>query len=226
MPIGAGDWGLRRLDSGFYIRALLKDLAPIPAAPAALRDTLNRLLDRKGPSALHRWLEVLDPVSAARIAKGDRQRVERALEVVLSAGRPFSSFHRGEMSDFDHLPAFKIGLILPRPLLREQVEARVRGMVEQGWLEEVRRLLSAGVSPESHAFKSIGYREMAGVAGGVLSMEDAIARTVTRTLQFAKRQMTWFRSEAGIRWIDAADPGFAFTEAFGYIRKCDEGEIT
>jgi len=211
--------------TGFYIRALLKDLAPIPAAPAPLRKVLNRLLDRDGSTALHRWLAVLDPPAALRIAAGDRQRVERALEVALSSGRSFSSFHSGEMAVADRLPALKIGLTLPRPLQRQRVEARVRAMVVQGWPEEVRRLLAEGVSPEAHAFKSIGYREMAATLRGVITIDEAVARTVTRTLQFAKRQMTWFRGEGGIRWVDAADAGVAFDEAFGYIRNHDEGEM-
>jgi len=212
--------------TGFYIRALLKDLAPVPAAPAPLRAVLNRLLEQDGPPALHRWLAILDPAASLRVAPGDRQRIERTLEVALATGRPLSSFHGGEMTSADRLPAVKIGLTLPRPLLRERVEARVRGMVERGWPEEVRRLLDAGISPESHAFKSLGYREMAEVVRGVLTLEDAVARTVARTLQFAKRQMTWFRGEEGIRWIDAADGGVAFGEAFKYIRNYDEGEMT
>jgi tRNA dimethylallyltransferase len=211
--------------TGFYIRALLKDLAPIPAAPHRLREVLNRLLDRRGPAALHGWLAVLDPPAARRTAPGDRQRIERALEVALSSGRPFSSFHGGEMESADRLPALKIGLTLPRALLRERVEARVRGMVERGWPGEVGRLLAAGISPGAHSFKSIGYREMAEAVRGVLSLDDAIGRTVTRTMQFAKRQGTWFRGEKGIHWIDGTDAGIAFAEAFGYIKHHDEGEM-
>ena len=209
--------------TGFYIRALLKDLAPVPAASIRMRQALNRLLDRRGAAVLHRWLKVLDPAAAGRIAPGDRQRLERALEVVFSSGRPLSSFFGGEMTAPDRFPALKLGLALPRELLRERVEARVRVMVARGWPEEVRRLLDSGVPVEAHSFKSIGYREMAGVVRGVLSVEDAIARTVTLTVRFAKRQTTWFRREEGIRWVDAADPEVAFAEAFGYIRKYDEG---
>ncbi len=212
--------------TGFYIRALLKNLAPIPAPLEGMRRALNRLLDRRGPSPLHRWLEVLDPAAAARIASGDRQRVERALEVILSSGRPLSSFHGGEMDGADRLPVLKIGLSLPTVLLRQRVEARVREMVERGWPEEVRRLLASGVPRDAHAFKSIGYREMTAALDGVITLENAIALTVTRTLQFAKRQRTWFRGEEGIRWVDASSPGVAFKEAFGYIKQYDEGAMT
>jgi tRNA dimethylallyltransferase len=212
--------------TGFYIRVLLRGLAPIPHPPPELRAALNDILDRRGAEAMHRWLVLLDPAAASRIAAGDRQRVERSLEVILASGRRFSDFHGGERGPGDRYPALKIGLSLSRSLLRERVEARVREMVARGWLEEVRGLLSAGVPREAHALKSIGYREMAQAADGVLSVEEAVARTVTRTLQFAKRQMTWFRGEPGIRWVEASDPAFALKEAFGYITQQDEGEMS
>lgn len=91
-------------------------------------------------------------------------------------------------------------------------------MVEAGWLDEVRGLLDAGVPSDSHAFKSIGYREMALVAGGTLPLEEALVRIIARTRQFSKRQMTWFRREQGIFWVDASVAEFAYQECLGYIK--------
>jgi tRNA dimethylallyltransferase len=204
--------------TGFYLRALVRTLAPMPAVPTRVRTALNTLLERRGPEALHRMLAFLDPASAARIARRDRQRIERALEVVFSSGRRFSDFQGGEMEGEDRLPFLKIGLDLPRPLLKMRIGERVRRMVEDGWLDEVRGLLDAGIPPDSHAFKSIGYREMTLVAGGTLRLGEAIERIIARTRQFSKRQMTWFRREQGIFWVDASVAEFAYQECLGYIK--------
>ena len=210
--------------TGFYLRALARTLAPMPDVPLRMRTTLNHVLDRRGPEPLHRMLALLDPAAAERIARGDRQRIERALEVVLSCGRRFSDFQGGEMDGEDRMLFLKIGLNLPRPLLKQRIEARVLRMVEDGWLDEVRGLLEAGIPPGSHAFKSIGYREMARVAGGSLPLSEAVGRIVTRTRQFSKRQMTWFRKEKGIFWADASVAEFAYRDCLGYIKINDEGD--
>jgi len=208
--------------TGFYLKALAKTLAPMPDVPPTTRVALNGLLDRHGSTAMHRMLKVLDPDAAERIAPGDRQRIERALEVILVSGRPFSAFHGGELSGGDRQPFLKIGLFLPRPLLRERIHERVIQMVKGGWVEEVRRLLELGVDPECHAFKSIGYRELAEVVRGRIPVEEAVERTVVRTHQFAKRQMTWFRREEGIFWVDASVADIAFQQTLGYITLRDK----
>jgi len=211
--------------TGLYLRALAKSLAPIAPVHASVRRSLNALLRRRGTRDMHHMLEVLDPPAALKIAPSDRQRIERALEVILASGRRFSSHQEGEMSGEDRVPFLKIGLNLPRPILWKRIEERVGRMVAQGWLEEVRRLLDQGVSAETHAMKSIGYQEMAQVVRGLIPLEAATERTIIRTRQFAKRQMTWFRHEQGIFWVDGLVAEIAGRASLNYIRDKDKEKI-
>jgi len=211
--------------TGFYLRALAKSLAPIAPVPGSVRESLNTLMRRRGTRVMHRMLEVLDPPAALKIAPSDRQRIERALEVMLASGRRFSSQQEGEMTGGDRLLFLKIGLNLPRPVLWKRIEERVGRMVAEGWLEEVGSLLAQGVSPEAHAMKSIGYREMAQVVEGLATLETATELIITRTRQFAKRQMTWFRREEGIFWVDGLVAEIAGRASLNYIRDKDKEKI-
>jgi len=191
--------------SGLYLRALLEGIAPLPPADAALRAELDRRLEAEGLPALRRELERRDPVTAARLGAADRQRILRALEVVLATGRPLSRWLADRPFGLEPLPARRVGLTLPRALLYDRIEARVRRMIDAGWLDEVRRLLSEGVPREAPAFQAIGYAQWVRHLAGELDEEDAFRRIVVATRRYAKRQETWFRREADVEWRDARD---------------------
>lgn len=189
--------------SGLYLRALLEGIAPLPPPDPAVRQRLERRLAVEGLAALRAELERRDATTASRLGAGDRQRILRALEVVLSTGRPLSSWLAESPFGRAPLPARRVGLTLPRALLYDRIEARVRRMIEGGWLDEVRTLLASGVRPEAPAFQAIGYAQWVRHLAGELGFEEAFRRIVVATRRYAKRQETWFRQEADVEWHDA-----------------------
>jgi tRNA dimethylallyltransferase len=198
----------------FYLRALLSGLPEMPARDAATRRRIRRVAERRGGAArLHRWLTKVDPVSAMRIAPGDTHRVERALEVWLIARRPISSFERESDAE---MPALKLALSVDRAELVRRLDARVEFMYRAGLVEETRGLLER-FPRSARPFGSIGYREAAAVVAGEMNIEKAIEETRRRTRAYAKRQMTWLRSERNMHWIDAADREKAFAAAVQLI---------
>lgn len=199
----------------FYLRALLSGLPEMPSRDPVIRDRIRRITERGGGGRLHRWLWKIDPVSAARIPPSDRHRMERALEVWLISGRPISSFERERE---DELPATKIAFTLERPELIRRLDERVDDMYRRGLVEEAGALLEK-YPRTSRPFSAIGYREAAAVVTGELPLADAVAETRRRTRAYAKRQMTWLRSERNMHWIDAADREKAFAAAAQLIEE-------
>lgn len=187
----------------------------MPGRDAEVRRRLRAIAGRaRGPSRLHRWLSRVDPASGGRIAPGDRHRVERALEVWVTSAVPISA-HSWE-HEREEKPALKLALRLPRPLLIERLDERVEAMYRNGLVEETAGLLSRfpqGARP----FGAIGYREAVAVISGTLDLHAAIAETRRRTRAYAKRQMTWLRSERNVHWLDAADAENAFSAALRLI---------
>lgn len=191
--------------SGLYVRSLLEGLSPLPPSEPEMRARLTARLDDEGLESLRSELAELDPVTEARLADGDTQRVLRALEVALSTGRPLSAWISADSGAKKGLDAVRIGLTLQRPILYDRIERRVAKMVEAGWVSEVESLLRRGLTTSVPAFTAIGYRQMASHLEGELSLEEAIQRTVGATRRFAKRQATWFRREIEVRWLDALE---------------------
>ena len=188
----------------FYLRALLSGLPEMPGRDEAVRSRIRKIAESpRGPARLHRWLSMVDPTSAGRIAPGDRHRVERALEVWIAGGEPISRWERPDPAG-EQIPSLKIALTLPRHELIERLDRRVDEMYRNGLVEETRTLL-AQYPPTARAFGAIGYREAAAIVGGQLDLPAAIAETRRRTRAYAKRQMTWLRSERNVQWLDASD---------------------
>jgi len=186
--------------SGLYVRAAL-DVLEFPGTDPQLRQQIEADLEGEGFEALRERLRAVDPVSAGRL--GDARRVVRALEVHELTGRPFSSF----MPDRTyHQPAIQLGLDVERPLLHERLALRVEMMVRQGLLEEVRALDAAGLRTGRTASRALGYAQFLKVLDGLWSSEQAVEDTVVATRQFARRQITWFRADPRVTWLDARDP--------------------
>ena len=185
----------------FYLRALLSGLPEMPGRDEAVRVRLAGIATRpRGAGHLHRWLSKIDPRSGRRIAPADRHRVERALEVWITSGRPISSWERATEDD---LPSLKIGLRVERSLLTKRLDSRVETMFRNGLIDETRALLARFPS-EARPFGTIGYREAAAVVRGEMTELAAIAETRRRTRAYAKRQMTWLRSERNVHWVDSS----------------------
>lgn len=191
--------------SGLYLRALLEGISPVPRGDPGVRRKLRERLEREGLPSLYAELRVRDPETAGRLAPGDTQRILRALEVVEVSGTPLSEWIARRPYGEQRLEAVRLGLTLPRKLLYDALERRVIRMVERGWVEEVGTLLSQGVPMSAPAFQAIGYREIARHVAGEWSLERAVEETVRSTRRFAKRQLTWFRREREVVWLDARD---------------------
>ncbi|MCC9175916.1 tRNA (adenosine(37)-N6)-dimethylallyltransferase MiaA [Arthrobacter sp. zg-Y179] len=186
--------------SGLYVRAAL-DVLEFPGTDPAVRAGIEAELEARGLPALQDRLRDVDPVSAERIS--DARRVVRALEVVELTGRPFSSF----MPVREYVsPAVQIGLSVERPVLHERLARRVDTMVDQGLLEEVRRLEPAGLRTGRTASRALGYAQFLAVLDGESSVPEAAEATVVATRQFARRQLTWFRADPRITWLEHNDP--------------------
>lgn len=211
--------------SGFYLRALLEGLSPIPRGDGALRARLDRRLGTEGLEALRRELAELDPETAARLSPGDRQRILRALEVALASGRPLSAWIRDQPFGRRRLKAQRIGLTMPRSILYDRIADRVREMVERGWIHEITSMLDRGIEPEAPAFQAIGYRQLIRHLRGQGSLDEALDDIIRATRQYAKRQMTWFRKERDIRWIPALSASGAIHSLVHDFRVLEERSL-
>jgi len=195
--------------TGMYLRGLLRGIVPAPAVDARLRARLRGIVERRGAHAVHRWLARVDPDSARRLPPADVQRVTRALEWFLASGSTWSATLRARgswRSGRERYRCLKLGLAAEPAWLERRLEARVERFFSAGLVDEVRRLLDAGVPAAANALKAIGYREIvAGLAAGA-DEEEMRARVVVHTRRYAKRQRTWFRGEPGVEWIAADLP--------------------
>jgi tRNA dimethylallyltransferase len=190
----------------FYLRALLHGLPEMPGRDENIRARIRSIAERpRGNVWLHRWLSKIDPQSGRRIAPADRHRVERALEVWLVSGRPISEWERPTANTANEMAAIKIGLSMERKRLVERLETRVDAMYAAGLVGETRGLL-ARYPRTARPFGAIGYAEAVGVVMGEMDVAAAAAETKRRTRAYAKRQMTWLRSERNVQWIDVTMP--------------------
>ncbi|HAX41081.1 MAG TPA: tRNA (adenosine(37)-N6)-dimethylallyltransferase MiaA [Solibacterales bacterium] len=186
--------------TGFYLRATLDGLSPGPQRDPALRQRLLSLEARR-PGRLHRLLLRLDPPTAARIHLNDHQKLVRALEICLLAGRPASRLFSAGAAPLSGFAPLKLVLLPERGALRAQIALRTRQMFETGLVEEVSQLLCQGLPATAKPFEAIGYKEALGVVEGRLSVDQAIQLTFFATCQYAKRQITWFRREPGAQYL-------------------------
>lgn len=177
--------------TALYLKALLRGLFEGPGADPAIRAELEAEADRIGDEALHARLGEGDPATAARLYPADRRRVIRALEVLLTTGRPLSSFQTGHGQPAEGVKVFALGR--PREEIRERIDLRVVRMFEEGLVDEVLRLRSGPRPLHPVPEQGVGYRESLEFLDGRITRAEAITRTQARTRQFSKRQGTWFR---------------------------------
>lgn len=190
--------------SGLYLRALFEGFSPLPRSRPELRAELETWADRDGSVVLHRRLQDVDPETARRLVPQDRQRIVRALEIHRSSGLPMSDWLRKKPVE-KPIPALRIGLTVPRAILYDRIADRVDQMVQKGWVSEVVTMLDQGIEASAPAFQAIGYRQIVRHVRGEISLQEAVRDTVQATRRYAKRQMTWFRKEPGVRWVSGLD---------------------
>ncbi|WP_298253171.1 tRNA (adenosine(37)-N6)-dimethylallyltransferase MiaA [uncultured Arthrobacter sp.] len=203
--------------SGLYVRAAL-DRLDFPPTDPAVRARLEADLAAHGALGLRERLRAVDPVSADRIQ--DDRRLVRALEVHEISGRPFSAFMpRREY----HQPAVQLGLGVDRELLRERLAVRVHTMVREGLGEEVRRLADRGLREGRTASRALGYGQFLQVLDGDLTESEAITETIAATRRLARRQLTWFRGDPRVTWLDGGSPALV-DRAVEHLR--EQGDLS
>ena len=190
--------------TGLYIRALTAGLAELPGADPEIRRRLEITADTLGSAALHVRLAVVDAESAALLHPNDRVRLIRALEVFELTGRPLSVWRREHGFRQHRYRLLKIGCITERTALYRRIDRRAEAMFAHGLVEETAALLAAGYSPHLKALQTIGYREALRLLGGECTAQEALLELQQATRRYAKRQLTWFRGDAGVIWVDSA----------------------
>ncbi len=206
--------------TGLYLRALLEGLADVPQRSESLRERLRESATEHAPGHLHRVLRRLDPLSAGKIAVADEQKLIRAIEVCLLTKKPLSEVHRSGRTPLLGWRALKIGLQPEREALCERVQVRTESMLARGWMEEVRGLSASGMPEDAKPFDFIGYRELRAVLRGEMALEEARAAIQQTTRRYAKRQMTWFRREEGVRWFSGfGDDSEVQHAALNFVRE-------
>lgn len=187
-----------------YFRALLRGIAPLPQASAEVRQSIDDRAAREGWPALHAELSRLDPQAAARIHPTDPQRIQRALEVCYTTGRPMSELQQSTRSALGQTSVAAWALVPPdRTVLHARLEQRFHRMMAQGFLDEVRSLHSRSDLTSTHpSMRAVGYRQLWAHLEGETTLAEAVRRGIAATRQLAKRQMTWIRSEPQFEWVD------------------------
>ncbi|HEX4894848.1 MAG TPA: tRNA (adenosine(37)-N6)-dimethylallyltransferase MiaA [Solimonas sp.] len=192
-----------------YYRALQQGLSELPSAAPEVRLTLEAEARREGWPALHARLAEQDPVTAARLHPNDQQRIQRALEILAVTGRSPSEFYALQKRGALQGPVVKVALMPPsRTEIHERIGRRFHEMMAQGFLDEVACLhRRADLAPELPARRAVGYRQLWEHLDGACSLDEAVARGIAATRQFAKRQITWLRAEPGVMALDPSASG-------------------
>ena len=189
--------------TGFYIQALLYDIDFTQMEEnAPLRKRLSDMAAEKGPEAVHALLAQRDPASAAAIHPGNVKRVIRALEFIEESGRSIAAHNAEQREKQSAYRSVFFVLTMDRAKLYERIERRVDIMMQQGLLEEVTRLRDMGIARDSTAMQGIGYKQIYGFLEGEYDLEEAVRLIKRDTRHFAKRQLTWFRREKEVLWVD------------------------
>ncbi len=190
--------------SGLYIRSLIDGLFGEPARDEDLRKRIHDDMEKFGIERMYDQLRSIDPVTASKVHPNDARRITRALEVYELTGKRMSDLHESKEADFDFEPVM-IGLTCERDQLYRRIDARVDAMIARGVIEETRGLLEKGYSPKLVSMESLGYREIAQYLNHEISYEEMITIFKKGSRNYAKRQLTWFRKDPRIKWLEVSD---------------------
>jgi len=188
--------------SGFYLKALMTDLYPVPQVPKEIQSQIQALL----PQERYQKLQILDSEYAQQINSNDTYRVQRALEVCLTTGQKMSEIRKQFSKKTFPYKYLKIGVMGPKENLRKRIQQRTEKMLENGLIEEVQKVLNEGFD-QWLALESVGYREVKLYLNGQISRHELVDQIVKETMALVKKQMTWFRKDTEIKWFDiGVDP--------------------
>ncbi|MCC3373207.1 tRNA (adenosine(37)-N6)-dimethylallyltransferase MiaA [Cohnella sp. REN36] len=191
--------------TGLYVESVCYDFRfQQHGSDEAFRARMQALADERGADALHARLAAVDPASAAKLHPNDVRRIIRALEIYETTGRPLSDLQAQERGDRKSSPysLALVGLTMDRARLYDRIERRVDQMLEEGLVDEVAGLLSAGVPSDAVAMQALGYKEIAGYLTGLTDYTRAVELLKRDTRHFAKRQLSWFRHMQDLQWVD------------------------
>jgi tRNA dimethylallyltransferase len=188
--------------SGLYLRVIRGGIFRGPAASAEIRARLTKVAAEQGLEYLHRQLREVDPEAANRIGVNDLYRIARAIEVFELTGETISAHQRRHQFADAGYDTLTVGVEVERKNLYEAIDRRFDQMMAAGLVEEVRALIEAGHAPEKPPLSTIGYKQIAAYLRGEVALADAVALAKQESRRLAKRQMTWFRREPKIVWLD------------------------
>ena len=193
--------------TGLYFKALLEGLSPIPPIPPDIRTRWRDAAAEQGAAALHAVLAKRDPVMAARLRPSDPQRIVRALEVLEATGISLATWQEMPGEPVIQLDeALPLVVSPPREVLRQRIDARFDAMIEEGATEEVRALARLGLDPDLPLMRALGVRPLMDMLAGRVSAIEAVEGAKAETRQYAKRQVTWLRSNMNAwKWQNTQD---------------------
>ena len=204
--------------TGLYIKTLLGGLLHCPPSNPGLRKTLHDQVEKQGLDAMYRRLEEQDPESAKRIHAHDKVRILRALEIMELTKKPLSALvqdHGFRESPFE---ALRICLQIDREALYHRIDQRSLLMVEKGLIEETRRLLALGYPPGLKPMQSLGYRHVIRYLEGHSDRQGMVSQLQQDTRRYAKRQLTWFRADPSMTWVDPQRKGDLVERIASFIK--------
>lgn len=194
MPLVAGG-------SGLYIKALIDGISSPAAIDQDLREELLKKRQEYGNEYLFDELKKVDPISASTMLPQNWKRVIRALEVFYLTGKSITEYHRfGKRKE--NFEFIQFGLQWDRPTLYKNINDRVDRMISDGLIDEVKSILSLGYVENLNALNTVGYKEIISYLEGKISLDEAIFLMKRNTRHYAKRQMTWFKKDTGIKWFN------------------------
>lgn len=188
--------------SGLYLRAVIDGLFESPDVDSEIRESLRRRLNEDGAESLLAELNRVDPAAAKGLLPQNYKRILRALEVFYSSGERISELRQARPLT-PNFRTLQLGILLERKLLYRRIENRVDDMIEQGLVDEVKGILKRGFEPTLNSLQTVGYKEVIGYVQGKIKFEEMAALIKMNTRRYAKRQMTWFRKDNRIVWIEA-----------------------
>ncbi|MFZ1805546.1 MAG: tRNA (adenosine(37)-N6)-dimethylallyltransferase MiaA [Nitrospira sp.] len=191
--------------TGLYLRTLVRGLCPAPQADLQVRAALKKLRDEQGRDGLYAELMRVDRETAARLHPNDESKVMRAIEVYRLSGRPLSTVQAEHGFHETPFSALLIGLERKKETLYRRIEERIDWQLTHGMVEETRALLDRGYGRELASMKGLGYRQIGAYLANECDYAEMVRRFKRDTRRFAKRQMTWFRSEVGVAWLSIED---------------------
>jgi tRNA dimethylallyltransferase len=207
--------------TGFYLRTLMHPLFDSPSTDASIRDRLRAIKQKRGPEFLHRLLTKIDPAAAEKLFPRDYIRVMRALEVYFQTGERISEQQPNRAEPPEFASRMRLLVLNPeRTALYEKINARTEAHFTSGLVEEVKQLRMAGVSDSTNALGSHSYRRVCEYLRGERTLESAIEQSKQDVRNYAKRQLTWFRRENAVLWLNGfGDEASIIDEAHGHLTR-------